>query len=247
MEDTVSIKDIIAVVKKRIILILVMTLTVTLIGALASYYYITPTYQVSTQLLVNHARAEEPGYDIDEIQTNLELINTYSVIIKSPVILEKVREDLNLNESVEALNSMISVVSRNKSQVIRIKVKNTDYQKASEIANKTGEVFQKEIVSIMNFDNVSVLTHVQQNSNPVPISPNHKLNIAFAFVFGVLASVSLTIFLEYFDNTIKSESEIEKQLNIPVLGKVSKIKGKLTAENKFNEVHTGIKKETLES
>ncbi|MGG3640574.1 Wzz/FepE/Etk N-terminal domain-containing protein [Bacillus gobiensis] len=247
MDKTVNPKELMTILKKHIILIMILTFSLSLISAFISYFYLTPTYQASTQLLVSHARSEDSRYDYGEIQTNLELINTYSVIIKSPVILEKVRENLNLNESVEALNSMINITSENESQVVRITVKNSDFDKAIDIANTIGNVFKTEIVNIMNIDNVSILSEAQQKNNPVPISPNRSLNIAIAFVFGIIASVCLTFFLEYFDNTIKSEDEIENELKIPVLGKISKLSSKLVAEENSFEVHANIRKETLES
>lgn len=246
MEQTVSLKAIFSVLKKRLILIVMVTLVTTILSALVNFYYLTPTYQASTQLLVSQTRSEEPRYDYNEIQTNLELINTYSVIIKSPVILERVKEDLNLDESIGELNSMISVSSENESQVIRISVENSNFAKATEIANKVGEVFQAEVKNIMNIDNVSVLSAAEQYNNPSPVSPNTELNIAIAFVIGLMASVILSFFLEYLDNTIKSEMEIENQLKIPILGSVSSLSKKLVAEDKINLAAPKVIKGSLE-
>lgn len=247
MEEQVSLKEIFLILKKRLVLIVLVTFAATLLSAFVNYYYLTPTYQASTQLLVSHTRAEEPGYDYGEIQTNLELINTYSVIIKSPVILEKVKEELNLNESVESLNSMINVSSENESQVVRITVVNTEHRKAAEIANKVGEVFQSEIVNIMNIDNVSVLNEADPNKFPAPISPNRTLNMAIAFVVGLMASIGLSFLIEYFDNTINSEMNIMSQLKVPVLGTVSKLPNKVLSEENTNRTAASVVKETLGS
>lgn len=51
-----------------------------------------------------------------------------------------------------------------------------------------------------------------------PIKPNKLLNILIAFVAGLMASLGLVFLLEYLDNTVKTSSDIEKLLGIPVLG-----------------------------
>ena len=42
-----------------------------------------------------------------EIQTNIQLTNTYKVIIKSPSILEQVNEKLSLNMTAQALTKKL--------------------------------------------------------------------------------------------------------------------------------------------
>ncbi|MGG3571852.1 Wzz/FepE/Etk N-terminal domain-containing protein [Bacillus gobiensis] len=244
MEQTISLKEIFLILRKRLALIVLVTFAATLLSFFVNYFYLTPTYQASTQLLVSQTRSDEPRFDYNEIQTNLELINTYSVIIKSPVILEKVKEDLNLDESVDSLNSMITVSSENESQVIRLSVESSNFEQATEIANKVGEVFQAEVKNIMNIDNVSVLSEAQQDSNPVPVSPRRTLNIAIAFIVGLMAGVGLTFILEYFDNTIKSENEIETLLKVPVLGLVSNVSKKSISEDKIDRPTANVVKES---
>ena len=55
------------------------------------------------------------------------------------------------------------------------------------------------------------------------ISPNKKLNIAIAFFIGLMVSLGIVFLLEYVDNTIKTESDVEKYLGLPVLGVIPKM------------------------
>ena len=50
-------------------------------------------------------------FQAGEVQTNIQLTNTYKVIIKSPVILEQVNEKLNLNMTAQALTKKINVAN----------------------------------------------------------------------------------------------------------------------------------------
>ena len=84
MEETISLKEIFEVLKKRLMLILLITLVATATSGVVSYFLLTPIYQTSTQILVNQKADSENAFDYNQVKTNVELINTYSVIIKSP-------------------------------------------------------------------------------------------------------------------------------------------------------------------
>jgi capsular polysaccharide biosynthesis protein len=151
------------------------------------------------------------------------MINTYSVIIKSPAILDKVIDELELDQSVDQLSEKITINSQENSQVFSLTVQDSNPAKAVEIANTVSSIFQKEIKDIMNVDNVSVLAKAEIKENPTPVKPNPLLNIAIAVVVGLMAGIGLAFLLEYLDNTIKDEDDIERLLDLPLLGSIQKI------------------------
>ena len=51
-----------------------------------------------------------------------------------------------------------------------------------------------------------------------PIKPNLKLNLAIASVLSFMLSVFIIFLLEFMDNTIKNENDLEKISDLPVLG-----------------------------
>jgi capsular polysaccharide biosynthesis protein len=220
MEETISLRELFYTLRKRIWLIISIAVVATLASGIISFYVLTPIYSSSTQLLVNQEKSDQPMYNVGEIQTNLQLINTYNVIIKSPAILDLVAKDLDMDVTSEELNEKITVGSEKDSQVLSISVQDADPQMATDIANTTAKVFQNEIVKIMNVDNVSILAQAKTKENPSPIKPRPLLNIAIALVVGLMAGVGLTFLLEYLDNTIKNEMDVEKVLGLPVLGAI---------------------------
>ncbi|WP_254636363.1 Wzz/FepE/Etk N-terminal domain-containing protein, partial [Bacillus sp. GbtcB15] len=82
-----SLKELFLTLKKRLSLIIIITAIATATSGIVSYFLLTPIYQSSTQILVNQSKDEQQVYNAGEVQTNLQLINTYNVIIKSPAIL----------------------------------------------------------------------------------------------------------------------------------------------------------------
>ncbi|WP_018708359.1 YveK family protein [Siminovitchia fordii] len=221
MEETISLRELMETIRKRLNLIVLITMAAVLISGIVSYFVITPIYQSSTQLLVNQAKSDQPIVNPGEIQTNLQLINTYNVIIKSPAILDQVNEDLDLGMTVSQLNEKIIVQSEKDSQVVNVTVQDPDPNKAAEIANQISTVFQKEIVDIMNVDNVSILAKAEVGGNPSPVKPKPLLNIAIAFIVGLMAGIGVAFLLEYLDNTVKTEQDVEKLLELPVLGAIA--------------------------
>jgi capsular polysaccharide biosynthesis protein len=226
MEEMISLKDFFQILRKRLSMILGVSFIAALISAITSFYFITPIYQTSTQILVNQKKADNSIVQYNEVQTNVQLINTYSVIIKSPAILDKVKDQLKLDTSVGELNNKINVVSEKNSQVFSIVVEDANPEVAKDIANTTANVFKDEVVKLMSVDNVSVLSQADVVKGQSPIEPKPVVNIAIAFVVGLMVSIGLAFLLEYLDNTIKREQDIETLLNLPVLGVVSQLEEK---------------------
>ncbi|MFS0596025.1 Wzz/FepE/Etk N-terminal domain-containing protein [Peribacillus frigoritolerans] len=222
MEETISIKDIFKTLKKRWKLIMLLTLIAALISGSISYFLLTPVYQSSTQILVNQKQSENQ-LDSTQIRSNIDMINTYSVIIKSPAILEKVIDELELDQSVDQLSQKITINSQENSQVFSLTIQDSNPAKAVEIVNTVSSIFQNEIKDIMKVDNVSILAKAELKENPIPVKPNPLLNIAIAVVVGLMAGIGLAFLLEYFDNTIKDEDDIERLLDLPLLGSIQKI------------------------
>jgi len=232
MEETISLKELFDTLKKRWALIISITLVAMIISGIISYFVITPEYKSSTQILVNQKKDESTAaYSTNEVQANVQLISTYSVILKSAAILNNVKEDLKLDMSVAALNNKITVESAQNSQIMTVSVTDSDPKKALQIANKTAEVFEKEIKNIMTIDNVKVLPLAEDQENQSPISPNPPLNIAIAAVVGLMIGIGIAFLLGYLDNTVKTEQDIEKLLELPVLGAITTIDENL--ETKF--------------
>lgn len=204
-------------------MILVIAFGAAIVSAIISFFFMTPIYQSSTQILVNQKKQEGAMIQAGEIQTNIQLTNTYKVIIKSPVILDQVNEKLNLNMTAQALTGKINVANEKDSQVISVTAEDKDPKLARDIANATADVFKGEVAKIMNVDNVTVLSKAEVAENQSPIKPRPMLNVAIAFIVGLMASFGLAFLLEYLDNTVKKEEDVENLLGLPVLGIVARM------------------------
>lgn len=149
----------------------------------------------------------QPG----EIQTNIQLTNTYKIIIKSPVILEQVKNKLKLDITVQELSRKINVANEKDSQVIIITVQSEDLKVANKIANTVAEVFKNEVAKIMSIDNVTILSKAEIVTEPV--KPRPLLNIGIVFSIGLILAIGFTLLIEHLDNTLKKKKILKMSSN----------------------------------
>lgn len=222
MRDTVGIIDILKTIKKRWTLIFLTTLIAALISGVISYVLLKPVYEASTQILVNQ-KTTDNQIDYTHLRSNVDLINTYGGIIKSPAILEIVVDKLDQNLNWEKLNQNITVTSQENSQIFTLTFKDTNPAEAVKIVNTISETFQYEIRNIMSVDNVSILAKAEIKENPIPVKPKPLINIGIAIVIGLMGGMGIALLLDFMDNTVKNDRDVAALLGVPVLGTVQKM------------------------
>ncbi|SFE56971.1 YveK family protein [Alteribacillus iranensis] len=220
-EETISLQEVFQTLKKRLAMIVIITFLVTAAAGVVSFFLLTPIYQSSTQLLVSQqATGAQSALEAVGFDTDAEYIETYNVIMKSPYILDQVVEELGTDEKASQLNQKLNISREGESQVITLTVEDPDPARAVEIANTTASVFEREISDLLRIDNIVVLAPAELSENPAPVKPQPLLNMAIAFVVGLMAAIGLSFLLEYLDNTYRNEEDIERELGLSVLGSV---------------------------
>lgn len=215
-EQVISISEIFEALKKRWILIVSITLVATLISGILSFFVIKPTYEASTKVFVGKEESSLEGYNTNDIQMYQKLLQTYAETIKTNEVIQAAINNTNADLSVKDVKDSLTVTPISDTQILQIKYKNNDPEVAKSILeNITNEfvILSKELVPN---GNVRVIEAVQLPEDPV--APNKKMNIAIAFLLGLMVSVGLVFLLEYLDNTFKTKENLERELNIPVLG-----------------------------
>ncbi|MEC2395196.1 Wzz/FepE/Etk N-terminal domain-containing protein [Bacillus toyonensis] len=239
MDETIRLKELFVILRKRMAMILVITIGATLLSGIASFYFMTPIYQNSTQILVKQNKEDAKSIQYNDVQADLQLTNTYKGILKSHIILDQVKKQLGLNIKINELNKKISIGNEKDSQIIVVTVQDKDAKLARDIANTTVEIFKTEINRIMNVDNVTILSKAEITEGQAPIKPNKMLNVAIACIVGLMSSVGIAFLLDYLDNTIKKEKDIEELLDVPVIGVVSRMEETGSNSSRLSQVKRG--------
>lgn len=222
MEEIISLKEIINIIRSRIILIWGVTVTAISIAFIISFYILIPLYKAETQILVNQ-NSNEQVYSWESTEIDLQLINTYKLIVTSPVILDRVIEKLELNLTSNQLKNQIKVTNASNSKVVNIEVLDESPQRAVELANTIAEVFMAQNPSIMSVDNISILAPATLSDNPSPVKPQKILNVIIGLIVGLMVGIAIAFILEFMDNTIKDEVDVEELLELPIMGVINSI------------------------
>ncbi|SHK56844.1 YveK family protein [Tepidibacter formicigenes] len=217
MEETIELRAYFDIIRKRIWILALITVISVLTSAVVSFFVLDPVYETSTTLMVNKAKNDESSIiNYQDVILNQKLVLTYGEIVKSRTVLEKVIKGLNLNMKYEELKEKITVSPVKDTEIMNIKVQDTDAKKAKKIANKIPQVFTQEVIRITKADSVQVIDYAKVPENP--IKPKPMLNIIVAGVLGVMIGLFIIFLIEYLDNTVKTPQDIEKHLELPVIG-----------------------------
>ncbi|WP_195576623.1 YveK family protein [Paenibacillus sp. 1001270B_150601_E10] len=221
----IDIKGLLLILRKKWWWIVSIVSIATIAAGVTSYYLVKPTYEASSQIIVNSTKgAGEGAISINEVNMDLRLIETYKEIVKNVSMMEKVTTAYpELGFTASQLASKAKVNSVNNTQVITISFQDASYLKAANTVNAISIVFQKEIPKLMKTDNVSILGIADVNASPSPVSPKTLFNITITFMISFLVSIGWILLIEYLDDTVKSEEEIQKILELPNLATVGVI------------------------
>lgn len=240
MEEEINLVELFKTLKKRAAFLINTVLVCILISAFYTFFITTAQYNSTTQILVNRTQTTELIQRSD-IDTNVQLINTYKDIISGPIILDEVRENLDSTISHGELRDRISITSEDNSQVFSITVTDESPYNAANIANSIASVFQENLNDIMNVDNVTIISEAIPNMTPT--SPNHTINLMVGIFAGLILGLLLIFLLEFLDNTVKEEKFIIEELKWTNLGRVSE----MSEDELENETRQPIKQPKIES
>lgn len=207
---------------KHLPMIIIFSIILGAASFLLSKFVITPKYDSNTTMIVSNSNQNndpnnpQTNVELGQIQANKALISTYSEIVKSKGIAERVINNLGLDMDYEEFSSKVSIEPVKDTQIISVKVVDTIPERAMDIANETANIFKSSIGEIMNVDNIQILDGAILPEEAS--SPNIKKNTAIGIILGFVLGIAVVLFKEIADSSIKSSEEVTEYFDIPVIG-----------------------------
>ncbi len=208
-------------------LIILMTILSITASGLVSYFVLEPEYQTFTTLIVGKPKDYQNvdnKLEYNDLLLNQKLVSTYGELVKTRIVADEVIKNLKLDMSYKEFREKVNVNLVKDTEIIKLEVMDTNPVLAAEIANETAQVFMENVKDIMMVENVQVIDEAQVPD--IPIKPRPSLNMAIAGVLGLMVSIFLVFLLEYLDSTIKTPDDIERYLNLPVIGTIPMVEEK---------------------
>ncbi len=220
-EQVIRLDELFEALKKRWLMIFTITIIATVISAALSFFVIKPKYEATTKVFIGK-EGENQAYNQNDVLMYQKLMKTYSEAIKTKDLVSRSIENTSFSLKPEGVLANLTVVPVADTQILQIKYKSTNPQEAKEVISEITDEFIKTSTDLVPNGNIKIIEEVQFPEKPV--SPNKKLNIAIAFLLGLMVSVGLAFLLEFLDNTFKTKEQLERELDIPVIGMIPNVK-----------------------
>lgn len=221
-EQTIDLSALWLVIKKKMNVIIVITLLCTMISGIVTFFFIEPKYTSTVAVFINDIKTTSAGESgsqtINDINMYQKLVETYSTITKSRAVAEDAISKLNLDLSVGELQGMISSSAKGNTQFLNISITSNDREQAYKIANQMALSLKTVSLELRGIDIVQTLDAANVPSSPS--SPNLKMNIIIGFMLGLMISVFGVFVLQFLDKTVKDPSNIIDGLGLPFLGTI---------------------------
>src|SRR5699024_10216745 len=109
MEREMSLLDLWQLLRKYYARIIGMTVVGAVLAVVFMMLFVDRQYESEAQLLVNQSSGQDTAIQYNEVQTNVNLVNTYKDIILGNAVLEAVSDNLGNVFTIDELRDSITV------------------------------------------------------------------------------------------------------------------------------------------
>ena len=215
-EDTIDLLELFWVLLNRWKIIL---LTMLITAMLAGVYYLVgvkPSYQADASIFITN---NESVITVSDLQLSSELTEDYAKIIKSRNVLKQVIKELDLNLDYRELSKLVSVTNPDNSHIITITVTCGDVELCRDIANSLMNIGLDRIYQVVGSSEPTVIDYSEAEAVD-EITPALTKYLAIGLLLGLIAACGLICVRYMTDTTLKTEDDLKRYLDIPVLSVV---------------------------
>ena len=211
-----TLRDVIASLRRCLIWICLTTLLFTLGAWVYSEYFVTPLYTTQISMCVFSGQRGEAGVTTGDLSADAAVANTYRILLTSQPVLAAVSEELNGELPPAAIGGMLSVSST--AQILYVTVTGSDPACIVRVADALSEVAPTAIGELARAGEMVAVDRAVMPK--APSYPNIPSNVATGFLLGLLLSCVVAVLLALLDTTVRREEELERAFDSPVLGSV---------------------------
>lgn len=217
--EEINLRDLLSYFKKRLILFIVVVLFVVSAGTIYSVFILKPEYKSQATVILSSDKSKNTVQS--EINANKNLIDTYTEVVKSHRVLDRVKSEMQIEDTYEQLVKKVTVASLKDTEIISISVVDLDKNHSYSLANRIADTFTDEIGQIYNDKSVNVLDRAVEPQKPYNVDIVKQEAIYAAA--GIVLATAVIFLMFYFDRTIKTTEQIEQLFKLPIYGKVRKL------------------------
>jgi len=220
----VELHDYLAILRKRWLSILLVTLVAAGAG-LGLSLAATPQYTASTQLYVSVQGGATSSDLLQGANYSRQQVTSYTQMVKSPLVLQPVVDELDLDVSARELAGRVSASSPLNTSLITIQVTDVDPATAARVADTVAAEFSAVISELETpadggASTVKVSTVRPAAEPQAPSSPNTKLNVALGLVAGLVVGIGVAILRSVLDTRVRTAQDVAQVTDAAVIATV---------------------------
>ncbi|MDF2906315.1 MAG: hypothetical protein K0R34_1636 [Herbinix sp.] len=212
-----TIKEMIEIVMKRLILIILCTLVGFGSSYVISSYIVKPFYTASVQMYVNPDDTAS-STNINELYYAQKVVTTYINFLQTKSFYRQVIKDSKSTLSLKELKKMTSIQSVNNTEIFEISVTSKDPYESFRIVETIQSIVPDLIRNIKSSAEISVVDPVVVPTQPS--GPNVLLNTALGGMIGFVLSVIAAFLIELLDVKVKNQEDLSDKYQLPILGSI---------------------------
>lgn len=205
---------------------------VSVLLALGAAYGITrlipATYEAAATIFVGgNVPQAENGLDLQYASLAQSLVTSYAELAETRAVAEEAarREGLTPGQVV----GHVETESQPGLQVLKLRARAESAPLAAAVANAVAEALSERVSTLNGPASRRIGLQVIDAAAPPtrPASPRLFLNLVFGGLVGLLSGVGLALARERLDTRIRTAAQAERELGLPVLGVVPKLKRRI--------------------
>jgi succinoglycan biosynthesis transport protein ExoP len=221
----VELRDYLEILRRRWLGVLVVTVAV-LAAASALTLLSTPKYTATTRLFFA-VQGSQSVTDLAQGSTFAEQqMTSYAQVATSPLVLDPVIRDLDLDTTPDALAGAITAVVPSETVILEVSAVDPDAARARDIANAVGSQLSKVAATLVpqrqdGSDAVQATILAPARLPLAPSSPDVVRNLAVALALGLILGAGFALLRHVLDTKIRSDHDVRALTDRPLLGAIA--------------------------
>lgn len=235
----IDIIELLGAVLSKIWIVIISAIVMAAAVYLVCAFLVIPKYKSTTKIyVINRQNSESLTYS--DLQSGTQLTKDYQELVTSRPVLEEVKSELGLDIENDRFKKKITVSVPTDTRIVSITAEDTDPYMARAIADAVRISAAQHIGNVMNTEAVNV---VEEANLPTEISsPKTIRNSAIGGILGAFIAIAIIVIVYIMDDTIKNPDDVERYLNLSVLGSIP-----VLDEELINSDDSGKKKKKKKS
>ncbi len=226
-ESALTLKGFLNILLNKWLFFLLTCIVCVVLSTVTTIFFITPTYTSTAKLYIINKNSAT--INSSEISVSSYLTKDYEEIIVDRTVLEEVINRLDLNISYKTLRSLIATNNPTNTRFIEVTVAHNTAQGAKSIVDCICDVTEQKVLEIIELDRI--ITFSLGNLPTSPSSPVLLINILKGLIVGIVLSLLELLFIYVRDDKINTADDVEKYLEMSVLGTIPYINKKSLKKN----------------